>query len=1054
MVALTMQFSFAQEKTITGLVSDASGPLPGVNVVVKGTQRGVSSGFDGRYSIKTKVGESLVFSFLGFPNISRTVGAENSINVLMKEEAKALDVIVVTSQGVKKQQKTLGYAVTTLKAESVEGKPQSDVIRSLQGKVAGLDIVNTGGMAGSTSNIVIRGQKSITGSSQPLFIVDGVPFDTSAGDITGSFAQGSSSSSSRFQDIDPNNIESISVLKGLAASVTYGSQGRNGVILITTKKGKNSEKVSVAYSSTLFFSEIANLPDYQNKYGGGSANNINTGTVGTWGQAFDPTILVASPYDIPSITTYFPQFIGVKNPWVAAENNVKDFFRTGVSNVHNLNISGGSSAIQYSLFGSYTNEEGMVINNNINKYNLGVNLSAKISEKLKASAAITYFNTKYSTPPVGAANSASNESIFKRTLYVPRNFDLSNLPYQNPVTGQSIYYRTDVTNPRWLLDNAATKQNVNRIFAKFDATYSINKHFDLTYRLGIDRYVDEQSTYVNKGSVENIYRDGYLRTTNGTNTILNNDLIFDIKPLNLSDSFKFNATLGLNSRRDTFSQNGISSQNQLSFGILDHSYFQKQSGNDPFVGDLNTPETFSNILGAYASTDFSFKDFLFLNLAGRIDYTSVVEKQNQSIVYPSASLSFIPTDAFKSIKGDILNYWKLRAAFGTSAEFPFLYTTRNFNNFNANIFTGGTQIAGVSALGNLGNPDLKPTRHQEIEFGSDLEMFNSRFTLGLSVYNRISRDQIIRRDLDPSTGYTTTYINAGRIDNEGIEANLSITPLKTENFNWTVSGIFTKNKSLVVELPEGQKRIRTAGFTNLGNFAVEGEPLGAIIGNYALKDANGNYLVNPTNGQIIRSDQVGRKDEIIGNPNPEFSLSVDNGFAYKGFKFNVLFEYVKGGSFYSNTIENLLRRGVTKDTEDREGSFIVPGFYGNPTTGNVLVDSNNNQIPNTIQLPLNDIYFLNTLDASSQNIYDATRLRLREASLGYSVPSKFLKGTGIDGLSFTVTGQNLWLKAFNIPKYTNVDPDLISTGTGAGRGLDFQTAPQSRRYGFSVKVNF
>jgi TonB-linked SusC/RagA family outer membrane protein len=1058
LVVFTIQFSNAQEKTITGVVTDDSGPLPGVNVIVKGTQRGVATGFDGKYAIKAKAGEILVFSFLGMSDVSKVVGNESIMNTIMSSSSKELVEVVVTAQSKSKEKKTIGYNVSTLKTESLENRPQTDVVRTLQGKISGVQITNTGGMAGSTSNIVIRGNKSFTGSSQPLFIIDGVPFDTGSSAVTDSFNQGASSSSSRFGDIDPNNIESMSILKGLAASVTYGSQGRNGVVLITTKKGSKSEKINLNYSSTLFFSEIANLPDYQNKYGGGVGNVINQGAIGNFGAAFNGN-QIPHIYDQPSITSVFPQFLGATNAWIAAPNNVKDFFRTGVSSVHSLNVSGGSDKIQYSFNGSYSDEDGFVAYNNITKYNFGTNINVKASDKLKFNTALTYFNTDYTSPPIAASNGAAVSSIFERLLFIPRNYDINNLPYQNPVSGASIYYRGDAENPRWLLENSRNSQLINRIFGKIDATYSLSKKIDLTYKFGLDRYVDEQEFYQNKGGNEANTANGYLRNTTGVSTLMNQDLIFDIKPLTLVNEFKVDGFLGFNSRRDTFRQKGIASVNQTQFGKIDHTFFANQANFDPVIErDLDRPEVWTNTLGIFSSADFSYNDYLYLNLSARNDFVSSIEAKNQSIFYPSASLSFIPTDAFEKLRSNTLGYWKLRMAYGTSAGFPDRYLTRGAAFFNSGKFVqlDGTITPGTAIGNDLENPNLKPELHKEFEIGTDVEMFNKRLELGISAYNKISENQIVDRDLDPTTGYTGTTINAGRLENKGIEGNISIIPVKTSNFSWTTGALFYKNVSEVIDLPEGQERINIEGFNNgIGNYAIEGQPYGVFVGTYALKDSNGKYLINPSNGTIIRSDQVGLQNDIIGDPNPDYSMSFDNTLDYKGFRLNVLFEYVKGGDFYSVTAQNLLRRGVTTDTEaNREGSVIIPGVYGNATNGNVILDANGNSIPNTIQIPVNNAYFLNFIDADSQNVYDATRVRLREASLTYSLPYKFLKDSSISGLTFSLTGQNLWLQTFNIPKGTNIDPDLISTGSGNGLGLDFQTAPQSRRYGFSVKVNF
>jgi len=1058
-VVLVTQITFAQERAVSGVVSDNTGmPLPGVSVLVKGTKTGIQTDFDGKYSIKATSSQVLIFSFIGMKT-QEIIASSERINVKMLDNSQVLEEVVVVGQGQTRAKKTIAYATSELKTDALENKPQTDVVRSMQGKVAGVQITNTGGMAGSTSNIVIRGNKSFTGSSQPLFVIDGVPFNTESSEVTTSFNQGASTASSRFGDIDPNNIESMTILKGLAASVTYGSQGRNGVILITTKGGKKTKKTNFSYSSTLFISEVANLPEFQNTYGGGNLNNNVQGNIGNWGGAFDGSD-VPHIYDQAHITAVFPEYAGATNPWVAAKNNVKDFFRKGVSNAHNLNLSGGEEKFTYAFNAGYSAEDGFVENNAINKYNFGGNFTIQATDKLKFETSLTYFNTAYTSPPIGASQGAGVSSIFERLLYLPRNFDLMNLPYENPQTGANIFYRTDVDNPRWLLKNSGNKQDVNRFFGKFGFTYAISDKIGVKYVFGIDKFTDEQQFHQNKGGQETVTTVGYLRNTVGISTLMNQDLIFSLKPVTIVADFQLSGIIGFNTRRDTYKQTGIASLGQQQFGVLDHSYFQTSTGAfDPVTGiDLNRPTAWTNILGAYASADFSYKDYLYLTLAGRNDNVSVVESQNQSIFYPSASLSFVPTDAFESLQGGTLNFLKLRLAYGTSAGFPDRYLTRSRAIFNSSsiVASNGSATPGTDIGNNLGNPDLKPELHKEYEFGVDLEMFNRRVELNASAYYQQSKNQIVSRNLDPTSGYTATTINAGQIDNKGLEANLSIILLKTNDFSWTTTGIFSKNISKVVSLPEGQERIRIEGFSNgIGNYAIAGEPFNAIVGSYALKDDQGRYIIDPTNGTIITSVEAGLSDKIIGDPNPDFRLGFDNTFEYKGFRFNALLEYVKGGDFYSTTATNLLRRGVTVDTEEgRLGTYIIPGVYGNPSTGAVILDTNGQPTANTIQMPGNQIYFLNLVDADSNNIYDATRVRLREVSLGYTLPNKYLKNTSISNLTFSITGQNMWLKTFNIPRGTNVDPDLISTGDSNGLGLDFQTAPQSKRYGFSVKVNF
>ena len=410
----------------------------------------------------------------------------------------------------------------------------------------------------------------------------------------------------------------------------------------------------------------------------------------------------------------------------------------------------------------------------------------------------------------------------------------------------------------------------------------------------------------------------------------------------------------------------------------------------------------------------------------------------------------------------MLSFLKFRLSYGTSAGFPSPYNTRPVLALGTAQFTTvDGRIINVNSSGGLStdldifpNPDLKAELHKEFEIGLDANLWDNRINLELSAYKRDSQDQILGKILDPSTGYDRTTINAGKINSKGVEVSLGFSPFKNnEGVQWNSNLIFTATENEVVDLPGGDD-VFVAGFSNLGNYAIEGEPLGVIKGSYAVKDDEGNYMINPVDGNIIDSQAIGLDDEIIGDPNPDWKMTTVNSVSYKGFSFAAQVEYTHGGDFSSNTIVSMLRRGVTRDTDDREATKVIPGFYANPTTGVPLVDDAGNKIPNAIQQGVNEIYFLNFIDPAGQGIYDASVLRLREISLTYNLSKKLLEKTPLGSLSISLLGNNLWFWAPNIPKYTNFDPETISTGVGNGMGLEFQTGSSSKKYGISIKATF
>ena len=1046
LLALSMQFSFAQEKTVTGTVSDETGPLPGANVVVKGTTRGVQTDVDGKYAIKAKAGEVLLFSFIGLKDATATVGGSNVVNMVLKSTGGVeLGEVVVTGQGIKKEKKALGYAVTTIKAEEFASKPNTDVARALTGKAPGVNIQQTSGLSGSGTNIIIRGYSSITGSNQPLFVVDGIPFNSDT-NSDGNFIEGATNASSRFLDLDPNSIESISILKGLSATTLYGSAGRNGVILVTTKSGNTKElnkKMEVSFSQSLYFTNIASLPEYQDNYGNGFDNGFTTafsnwgphfGVAGTQGVNADGT--VPHPYAYLASSELFPEYVGATVPY-APQNNVKPFFKTGFVSTTSINIGGRSENTSYNLGVGNTDDQGFIDNNMYRRLNLTMGGQTKLNNGFSFSTTMNYVRTNKTAPPTAAGfgSNAAAPSVFANILYTPRNLDLFGLPYENPKTHASVNYRTDIPNPRWTLKNASDNEGVRRFFGNITAGYEINSWSNVSYRLALDNYTQTKLYYINRGNGQPFDDEGFMRTTITENTVFDHTFSynFDTK-IDKNGNWNIDGTLGLNPRLEAYRYNYARSDVQFLYGLQEHQNFV----ND----DIKSESQSFNIVGLYGSTTVGFKKYLYLNLQGRNDSYSSLQKATRSLFYPSASLSFVPTDAFEYFKGNkYINYAKLRLGYGSSAGFPDPYKTSIGLNVgtNAYIKSDGTVINTISQSRELANANLKPELVKELEFGFEGKFFNNRIGVDLSLYSKISTDLIIERDLDPSTGYDYTSDNIAEVSNKGIELGLNFAMIRpaTDGFGWDLSGNFTKNKNIVEDLGIGVEKLGIAGFTNLGNFAFPGQPYGVIYGSQVLRDDNGNYVVGG-DGNYVEGP-----DTIIGDPNADWRATVINEFSYKNISFNFQFEYQKGGDIYSTTAASLLSRGLTKDTDyDRSGTIVLPGVN---TNGNI----------NTTQIGYTQYGFNNSgFFIREHGIYDATNLRLREVSLSYNLPKKFLEKTPFGKMSISVVAQNYWFKAFNFPKYLNFDPEVMSLGVGNGQGFDYLTGPTAKRIGFNFNLTF
>lgn len=1062
--------TYAQEKTITGTVTDQTGvPLPGVNIVVEGTSNGTQTDFDGNYAINASSGQTLLFTYIGQKAERRLIEATSTINLRMQEDAQALEEVIVTALGIKREKQALGYAVAEVGSEELEERAEGDIGRILTGKASGVNITQQSGLSGSGTNIVIRGFNSFSQSNQPLFIVDGVPFnaDTNASGRQGSrqdFINGNNGSS-RFLDLDPNSIESVNVLKGLAASTLYGSLGRNGVILITTKAGAGgagTKKTEISVTSSFFFNEIASTPDYQNQYGNGFDQafgwffsnwgpSFDRGGVSGWGNStsFDDAGTLPHPYSTASFSAAFPEFQGARYNWQPYDN-FGNFFRTGTVTNTSINVAGASEdgKVSYNANYGYLKDIGFTPGNSLNRNNFGIGGRAQLSNKFTMSGALNYARTKFISPPValsqGNGATGGGSSVFGDLFFTPRSVDVAGLPFQNPLDGSSVYYRQNnsIQHPLWTINNSGTQQETNRVFGNMGLQYDISDNLNLIYRLGIDNYSENNLNYQNRGGVNSNSNDirvqsGIYETWNNTNTIWDHNIAIN-GDYDITEKVGTTFNLGFNGRREVFAQSGVSSDGQQVFGVLQHFNFLNQN---EIQGSFQR-----NVIGLYGQIEFDYDNIFFLTLAGRNDWVSNLAKDNRALFYPSASLSFVPTTAFEDLKGDALGYLKFRAGYGTSAGFPDQnsdsYPVANRLSLDTQDFQDntGTNIVSNSTGLTLGNPNLKPEQVSEIEIGLESRWWDNRISLDISLFQRTTTDLIVTQPLDPSSGFFRTNTNVGEIKGEGIELDLGLNLIRSESdgFNWNTNINFTANETEVTDLGNDTDLIVYSGFGNLGNAAIQGEPLGVIYGSRVARDGSGNLVVNAA-GDYVQDSQ----DGIIGDPNPDFVTNMINSFSYKNFSLGFQMNYTHGGDIYSSTISTLLGRGLITETLDRENTFILPGVQ--QSDGRV----------NDVQINNSDYFFSNVLFGPSElQVYDASVIRLQEVSVAYSLPKKFLDKTPFGSLSFTVSGQNLWYDAINTPDGANFDPNVSGTGVGNGFGFDFLNGPSSKRYGLSVKATF
>ncbi|OYU57123.1 MAG: SusC/RagA family TonB-linked outer membrane protein [Chitinophagaceae bacterium BSSC1] len=1032
----------AQTTTVTGKVTDDKGkPIEGAAVVEKKSKGGTATDANGVFKLTVKPGAILVISGTGFEK--REVAASEAGNVSLKTADENLSEVVVTALGIKREKKALGYAVSSVGKKDLELRPEGDLGRVLSGKAPGVNIGATSGLSGSGTNIVIRGVNTINGSSQPLFVVDGVPFDGGT-NTQASFVYGNQTSS-RFLDLDPNNIESVDVLKGLSATTMYGELGRNGVILVTTKNGATSKarkKTEITVSQSMFTNTVANLPEYNESYGGGFDLSLGLAFFSNWGAKFtNPAATVPHPYDRnDAMRAAFPEYVG-KTYEYKYYNSVPKFFKTGTVSNTSVNVAGTAGAVNYNANFGYLDDQGFVQGNGLTKNTFGFGGSAKLTNKVTVSGTFNYVSTDQKSPPTSTSfgSSASATSVFGDVMYTPTAVDLMGLPWENPLTHGHVYYRNgnDIQNPIWTTYNAFTQDKVNRAYGNLQIRYEVLKGLNLSYRVGFDNYSEFQMYAQNKGGQQ--YATGIYRTSAGNNNIWDHTVLAQYKT-DINSNWDLNVDAGVNSRENTYSQTGTLSKDQLVYGLLDHTNFVVHDIVSENGSDLDYKRK-SQSIGAFASATFGYNQYLYLNLGGRNSWTSTLEKANRSIFYPSASVSFVPTSAIPALQNNkYINYLKVRLGYATSAGFPGAYETRPVLDIATRTFLdrSGTPVNTNAVSNFLPNPDLKPELQTEFEAGIDGKFLKNRLTLDLTLYNRISKDQLLNRDLDPATGYTGIKINAGQVSNKGVEMGLGYTFIQNKAWNWKVDALWTINQSMVSDIPTDLKEIVYAGYSNLGNFAINGQPLGVIKGYYWQREAKtGQRIVSPT-GDYISSQAIG----IIGDPTPMYKLTGISNLSYKGLTFRMQWEYTCGGDMYSSTARSLIARGVTKDTEfDRAAPYLLPG-----------VDANGN--PNRVQTSATQAFFNNGFGPDESGMFDATLIRLRELSLAYSLPEKLLAKTPFGGVSFTLSGTNLWYNAPNFPKYTHFDPETNGLGVSNGRGLEFITGPSSRRIGASLRITF
>lgn len=1021
---------FAQNRTITGKITDANGkPIPGASVYTTNARKGTSSGPDGAFSLSVPAAtKTLTISAIGWTSREIEIGDQTTINVALTAKDNTLSEVVVTSLGITRDKRSLGYATQNLKPDQFTDKGDVNLASAMEGKVAGVNITGASGGAGSSVNINIRGITSFTRSNQPLFVVDGViisnDVDRTNGGPNGTL--GDQQPANRALDLDLNNVESINILKGPAAAVLYGSRAAAGAIIITTKKGGVNGRNEIVASTSYSRQNMEGLPKVQNLYGQGSTGIYNPASGNSWGPKFGATPSVANGLLVN----------GTAVPYQPYPNNINDFFQTGTISDNNLSISGGDARQNFILAGGYLSQTGILPNTSLQRANVKFGGNTVFRNKIKVGGSINFFNTLQTGILDG--NGASSLAVIEG---LARSIDLTTTrtkgTYQNPdgtnnwpITGQDNPYYDAYKNP--------LKSNLYRLIGSVNAGYDVYPWLNVNYRLGLDAYTDRRKQIFAISSArvplgQDLESDIYRSELNGDLIITAHKNDFLTKDLNVS------ALVGQNINQRRF-QTVTVQADALAFS----GFYNTSVGSNFAIGSAES-NTLQRLLGYYGQLSFAWKGYLYLEATGRADQSSTLSTNKNTFFYPSVNATFVFTDALH-IDSKVLTYGKLRANIskvGTDAP-PYLlantYVKASYGNNVANFSFPDGSVAGFGLSSTIAPNVLSPEFVTSYEIGTNLGFFNNRASLDATVYNTVSTSQIFSVGIPPSSGFTTKTVNAGKMTNKGIELTLSVEPISSRDFRWDLIGNFTKNVNKVVSIFPGITSFSIPGSAFIGSIPSirVGQPYGVIIGGLIPRDsATGARIINGGTG--VYATTVA--NQILSNPNPDYILGVSNTFRYKTLSLGFTFNFIKGGQILSFTAASYKSRGAYVETgKDREKPWILPG--------EILVGGK--YVQNNIQIPAQTYW--QTLGGlqSEFNVYDATVLRLQDVTLGYDLPASFTKKAGINYVRISVFANNL----FHVAPNAFFDPELNTQGAGNIRGLDLQGTPNARTMGASLRVSF
>lgn len=1020
--AMTAQVS-AQIRSISGVVlsSEDKRGVAGVRVTVKGnTKQGTITDRNGAYRFNIDANAKvLVFSAVGLQTVEEQIGDRVKLDVVLRTDAAKMGEVVVTALGVEKDKRSVNYAMQELNSKEIMESQQTNVVNSMQGRIAGVQITNAGGAPGASSSIIIRGGNSVDGNNEPLFIIDGVPLDNGTTTETGAGTSGlngqlarSVSNSNRGIDINPDDIETISVLKGPSAAALYGVRAANGVVLITTKRGiKGVTKIN--FTSTMSYDVVNKLPEFQDQFKQGTGGFFSPLVRTSWGPRFQQGETV---YD-----------------------NVSTFFTPATAFVNTLTLSGADDKLNYFFSASDTRQNGIVPNTAWNRTSIRFNGGAKLNDKLSIQTSINYINSGGNRVLQGPGLFGGTGGFFVSMINWPRNDNMADWQNTDGSRRRLLTSLTaDIDNPYFSVNKNLLNDVVDRLVANASVNYDVADWMNIRYVAGTDLYFERTINTRAPGSSLPGSQNGSIAQSRNFFQTLNSQLLVTFKK-QLTEDLGVNLLLGnwvesnYTNASDTYSVN---------FFNPDFNSVNNTLNTENRIAERITER---RLIGVFGELSLNYANKLYLSLRGRNDWSSTLPVANRSFFYPSVDVGYIFTeDFFKD--SDILNYGKLRFSVASVGKDPRPYRTATA--LVNNTFIGG----GVRNDFWTANPNLRSERTESVEIGAELRFFDNRLTIDGAVYQQKTYNQLIAPRISQASGGIFAYLNGGTVQNQGLEIAVNAVPVRTNDFRWSVGFNFTRNISKVVELPAVLSELNQSDAWVIDvarGSAFPGTPLQSIAVNDFLRDSvSGKVIINANGYPSTASSAIWNYG---GNRQPDAIIGINNEFQYGTretgrLTFSFLWDIRVGGKVLNGTDWAMTRAGMSMRTVDRYKRVVLDG---------VVRDATGNFVPNTTPVELTEGYFVNIYASSGANfVEDGSWVRLRTAALSYSFPSKWFDDAPVRSVDFTITGRNLLL----FTKYTGMDPEVSASGAGVNgagsNGMDFAGVPATRGVTFTLNVGF